>query len=135
MSNVQSISPASAQPVDALPPEPKVFMVTLHTGEVWKLNESPPHDKNLRVVKIVAYDDGMVEVFVYPVPGTEMDTIRAGGIFKFYPLSIHHSFTVARFDVLAKMMLDADAYEEDEDEEEEEEMTNGVPVATNGAVP
>lgn len=68
--------------------------------------------------------DGIVEVFALPVPGSELDQIKQGMVFKIMPLSIRTIMSIARFDHWQELMdeaAEAEDYEEGEEEEDEEE--------------
>jgi len=156
----QPVQNPNVTPVAEQPP-PKLFAVALLIGEMWQLGGyvpgseatlsrgSNPQDPTtygmeiqgtegreaLRIIDMIPNDDGSVEVFAAPIPGSEFDRQQTACVFTLYPATIQRTLTVARFDVWKEMLAEANAPDEDEEEEEEEEpqVAGALPVA-NGTV-
>lgn len=153
----QASAPVPVHPNTNSPP-PKLFAVSLVTGELWQLGSYVPGSEltksrgpdgkeidgsegqqALIIMEMFPNEDGSIEVFASPVRGSAFDQQQTGAIFTLYPLTIQRTLTVARFDVFRQMLAEAqaDALETDDPDDDELEpdpsATPGVlPPATNG---
>jgi hypothetical protein len=146
----------SAQEQPNLSPPPKLFAVALVTGELWQLgsyvpgseltkSRGPDHreiegtegQQALVIMEMFPNEDGSVEVFASPVPGSAFDRQQTGAVFTLYPLTIQRLLTVARFDVWKQMLAEAqaDALDPGEDPEDPENPDDDVTPAPAGALP
>jgi hypothetical protein len=128
------------------PEPPKVFAVSLVTGEIWQLGRPVPGTDQTRSVgsdgqeivqsegsqtlivrQMFVNGDGSVDVYALPVPGSAFDKQQTGAIFTLYPLTIQRVLTVARFDVWKDMLEDAQLAELDDGEDPEDPEGPEVP--------
>ena len=151
----------SAQEQPNLSPPPKLFAVSLVTGELWQLGSyvpgseltksrgTDPNNKAtygieidgsegqqaLVIMEMFPNEDGSVEVFASPVPGSAFDRQQTGAVFTLYPLTIQRTLTVARFDVWKQMLAEAQADALDPGDDDDDEIETETPAlpATNGA--
>jgi hypothetical protein len=142
------------------PPPPKLFAVSLVTGELWQLGgfvpgseltksrgtdpsnpvtlgreiEGTEGQQALIIMEMFPNEDGSIEVFASPVRGSAFDLQQTGAIFTLYPLTIQRTLTVARFDVFRQMLAEAqaDALDTGDEEELEPEID---PVGSPGTSP
>jgi hypothetical protein len=147
----------------SLSPPPKLFAVSLVTGEIWQLGAPVPGSELTRsrgqngqelegtegqqaliIMEMFPNDDGSIEVYASPVPGSAFDRQQTGAIFAIYPLTIARTLTVARFDVWKEMLTEAqeEALDDGEDPDPDPDpdlpsnpelgaapTANGLPVA------
>jgi hypothetical protein len=150
-----------APTMDPAPPPPKLFAVSLVTGELWQLGSFVPGSEltksrgtdpsnpgtlgreiegtegqqALVIMEMFPNEDGSIEVFASPVRGSAFDLQQTGAIFTLYPLTIQRTLTVARFDVFRQMLAEAQADALDTGDDDDELEPEIDPTGAPGTAP
>ena len=155
-------TPPQAQQEPNLSPPPKLYAVSLVTGELWQLGTSVPGSELTKsrgtdpsnpamfgreiegtegtqilvIMDMFENEDRSIEVYASPIPGSAFDRQSTGAIFTLYPLTIARTLTVARFDVWKQMLAEAtaDAMDPGDDGDEDDDDEPEPPVVAPPAL-
>ena len=105
------------------------------TGKSWRKDHPVPGENDTTIVRMFVIDD-LVEAFVQPLAGSQLEQAGIGLHFTLMPLTVQRVRSSAPIDKWTQIMKDFEvASEFDEDEEEEEEESPLIPQAPGFGAP